>query len=201
VSAARGVCISLALLGCGPTLDVGEAGGETTDAPVPAGTTDQPDQPDEPDASTTHMPPSDSSTTDDPTVDDPLVPPEHLSAEGSCQDDGLIFLYFEAFLDLDDSWESQCVPPATITPDQILTIALRDWNGYPAVVEVHPQGQAVASWGDETLEGEITLEVWAPYHPSVLRVNLEASTRTFEGTLDLVLCTYPPDVPCPNGER
>jgi hypothetical protein len=122
-----------------------------------------------------------------------LVPPESVLTSVTCNQ-GDMLLLVEVLL---EGEIQDCLPPPSLENE--LLIGIPDWSGLPGTFVVGPDGPALASLatGLEELTGTITLEVWAPTHPSVMTVDLVgASGLTFEGVLDLGLCMKQNEAPC-----
>lgn len=124
---------------------------------------------------------------DSSTGDELLVPPGNVYGESWCQPDGLAHVYVEAWF---DALASDCVPARDT--ENVLQIALRDWDGFPGEFAVGEMNQVLAAYHLESLEGALALEVWAPGHPSLLHVSLFGESGThFEGIIDLTQCHDP----------
>jgi hypothetical protein len=182
----RSGCLSLLVAGCGPSIDTdrGDDGAEPTG---------------DHGGSTGHVDPSVDTTTgatdagseadtgmDDPPVDTPLVPSEHVSTSISCQENGLAQVLVEVNLRDAPPTPGQCT--FSLNPNEYMLIVVNDWNGTDATFDVHPDGQAVAAAGEEFLEGTVSIEVWTLEHPTIMRVDLSGEDATYQGTLDLQGC-------------
>jgi hypothetical protein len=77
-----------------------------------------------------------------------------------------------------------------------LLVFLSRWDGLPGTFEVQSTGPTFAGHAGEPLSGLATLEVWAPYHPTVLHLNVSGSTGHFVGSLQIAPCGAVVDAPC-----
>lgn len=120
-----------------------------------------------------------------------LFPPEAVITTVTCNDDGTMVLFIEATL---MGVYDDCLPVAEI--EGHLYFRHLTWDGLPGTFEVSPDGPILAAVGEEYLSGALTLEVWAPHHPSFATLDLAGPSTTLQGVLDLQTCAPHNDAPC-----
>jgi hypothetical protein len=201
VSVARVLVVSCVLAGCGPrvaeTLDEGTTGELTTGELTTGELTSSSTYASSESADTS----SEGSSEESSTGDMWIAPSEHAVAFGGCSE-GFATLFIEAYL-IDDPFgpdfeppPDSCVAPGDIELDEVLLVYLSQWDGLPGTFEVQPSGPTFASHADEPLSGLATLEVWAPYHSTVLHLNVSGSSGHFVGSLQIEPCGAVDDAPC-----
>jgi hypothetical protein len=188
--------LAAAPAGCGPVVDPpSDEGGGTS----PNGTTDT-GEPATADASATSGSGSTAaSLTSEDTADasssgdvGELLPREAVSSTITC-DGADANLYVEVLL---EHVYSDCAPPAEVDSDGYLFLYVTPWHGGPSVFEVGPESAVQASVGTESLTGTLELQIWAPFHPTIVTVDLVGPGIELRGTLDLQGCFTDNETPC-----
>ncbi len=121
-----------------------------------------------------------------------LVPPDSVITTIDCLPGGVEMLFIEASL---VGPYVDCLPPAEI--EGYVYFRFDGWDGMPGTFAVGPDGPAMAMIGtDEDVTGTLSVEVWAPYHPSFATIDFTSPSAHLQGVLDLQTCTPINDAPC-----
>jgi hypothetical protein len=121
-----------------------------------------------------------------------LLPPDAVSSTITCDGEDAN-LYVEALL---EHVYSGCAPPVEVDADGYLFLYFTPWNGLPGAFDVGPKSTVQASVGTEPLTGTLEVEIWAPFHPSIVTVDLVGPGIELRGTLDLQGCFTDNETPC-----
>lgn len=117
-----------------------------------------------------------------------LVSPDDVFYILTCDpDEPDATLYIEVYLV--ETSAMNCVPPSAVEYDDVLLIALTDWDGTAGTYEFGDDPRTSASVALDTLYGTITVEVDSPYEPTWLDVDLAGPSQSFVGGLDFSRCS------------